>query len=146
MSRIQIPTVLFNASVILAGLKSPSGGSGKLFLFLKQSKIKGIISEPILDEILRNTDKIGQSKSKIVKILPKLFKIHSPPKKETVRKFGEVVIYFGDAHVLASSYEAKVKFLVSLDQKHILALKDIVKDFKIVTPGQLIEYLEPHIQ
>lgn len=142
MSITQIPTVLFNASVILAGLKSPFGGSGKLPSYLKEHKIKGIISEPILDEILRNTDKIGQSKSKIQKILPKLFKIYSPPRKETVEKFGEIVIYFGDAYVLTSSYEVKVKFLVSLDQKHILALKDKIEDFKIVTPGQLIRYLD----
>lgn len=142
MSETQVPTVLFNASVILAGLKSPSGGSGKLFAYLKQDKIKGVISEPILDEVLRNTDKIGQSKQNIQKILPKLFKIYPPPQQEMVERFKEIVIHAGDAHVLASSYGNKAKFLVSLDQKHILAVKDKITDFKIVTPGQLIKHLQ----
>jgi len=45
------PTVLFNASVVLAGLKSPQGGSGELLLWSKQKKIQGLISEAILDEV-----------------------------------------------------------------------------------------------
>jgi len=138
VSIAQIPTVLFNASVILAGLKSPSGGSGKLLSWVKQRKISGVISEPILDEILRNADKIGQNREETQKNLLKLFEIHPEAKKDTVDKFKKIVVHLGDTHVLASAYEAKVKFLVSLDQKHILALKDKVKDFKIVTPGELI--------
>lgn len=134
-----INSVFFNASVVLAGLRSPKGGSGKIISWVKQKKIKGIISEIILDEILRNSSKIGFDKTVLGKIIKDIFQIEAAPNKETVNKYGEVVIYFGDAHVLASAEQAKVDYLVSLDQKHILILEDKIKVFKIIMPGELIE-------
>lgn len=142
MPKHKIPTVLFNASVVLAGLKSPSGGSGKLLFWSKKHNIKGIISEVILDEVLRNSDKIGMSKKDVDSKIQRVFIIHPEPKQKEVKQFNNMVVDFGDAHVLASAKEAKVKFLVTLDQKHLLILQSKVRGFKIVTPGQLIELLK----
>ena len=50
---INTPTVFFNASVIIAGFISINGVSAKLLGHIKENKIKGIISEIILDEVLR---------------------------------------------------------------------------------------------
>lgn len=142
MSTPKIPTILFNASAVLAGLKSPSGGSGKLLKWTKQQKIKGIISEVILDEILRNSDKIGISQKGVGSKIQKLFTIYPQPKQKDVEKFNNIVMDFGDAHVIASAKEARAQFLVTLDQKHLLILQNKIKDLKIVTPGQLIELLK----
>lgn len=142
MSKRQISSCLLNASVILAGLKSPSGGSGKILSWVKQARIKGVISEIILDEVLRNSQKIGLSEEQTSQIIEKKsIQIIREPKEKSAEKFKKIVINVGDTHVLASSQEQKVDFLVTLDQKHLLALKDKVKIFKIVTPGQLIERL-----
>lgn len=133
------PSVLFNASVVLAGFKSPTGGSAKVISWVGKGKIKGIVSETILDEILRNALKIGFEKAELGKRVQKIFQITKEPKTEAVDQFKSIVLDFGDAHVLASCKESKADFLVTLDQKHLLTLKNQIKKFKIVTPGQLIE-------
>ena len=43
--------VLFNASVVLAGLRSKNGASGELLRLVKIGKIDGLISQIIFDEI-----------------------------------------------------------------------------------------------
>ena len=55
--------VLFNASVVLAGLRSPSGGSAKLLDYSEKREIDSCISEIIFDEIIRNAEKIDLTKS-----------------------------------------------------------------------------------
>lgn len=131
--------VLFNASVVLAGLKSPFGGSAKLLSWCKNRKIRGLISEIILDEIVRNTPKIGLSR-KVTADLGSLFDIKIAPQKEEIEFFRGIVTDFGDAHVLASCKEENAEFLVTLDKKHLLVLKNKVKIFKIVSPGELINF------
>lgn len=135
--------VLFNASVVLAGLKSRTGGSGELLQWVKQSKIKGIISETIFDEVLRNAERIGFTRQQTEKSTNDIFiQISQAPKEKTVEQFKEEVLDLGDAHVLASAKEAEVQFLVTLDKKHLLVLKDRIKTFRIVSPGQLIGLLK----
>ncbi len=135
-------SVLFNASVVLAGLKSPTGGSARLLDFVKTNKIKGLISEVIFDEVLRNASRIGFNGEQLSKRIRSIFPtIEKEPAKASIDKFTSLVIDLGDTHVLASTYESNSDFLVTLDKKHLLILQDQVKDFKIVTPGQLIEML-----
>lgn len=142
MSKKNTVYVLFNASVVLAGLKSPSGGSGKLLRWVKQSKIKGIISETIYDEILRNAERVGFRKAQVEESINDTFtQVSQAPNEKIVEQFKEKVLDLGDAHVLASAKEKEVQFLVTLDKKHLLVLKDKIKTFKIVTPGELIELL-----
>jgi len=136
-----VPNVLFNASVVLAGLKSPMGGSGKLLQWANQKKITGIISEVILDEIRCNINKAGLNKKSINKIVTTFPKVLPAPKKSTVISFYEVVIDYGDAHVLASALEADAQFLVTFDKKHLLSLQNKVKMIEIVSPKQLIKIL-----
>lgn len=61
------PIVLFNASVVLAGLHSPLGGSGKLLKWSKKGQIIGLIGELIIDEVRRNAEKVGFRKSDVNK-------------------------------------------------------------------------------
>lgn len=133
--------VFFNASVVLAGFKSPKGGSGKIISWAKTRKIRGIISEIILDEVLRNASKIGFNKPVLEKKIREIFQVVPAPDEKIVSRYNNIVIYYGDAHVLASSEQIKTDYLVSLDQKHILILKDRVRIFKIVSPDDLIQEL-----
>lgn len=132
------PLVFFNASVIIAAILSPKGGSAKVLNLVKKGKIKGIISEVIFNEVLRHSDKIKKSEEVLTKEILKFnFEIVKALNKLNL-KFEKIVFDRGDIHVLTSAYESKVKYLVTLDAKHILSLSDKIKDFKIVTPGQLI--------
>ncbi len=138
----QTPLIFFNASVIIAGLISPSGGSGRLLRDAEEKQVTGVISEIILDEVLRHWDKIGKSKSRIEQTVKRIFpKMHPIPKETTIEKYNGKTLDLGDAHVLASSDDSRCDYLVTLDKKHLLAIAGKIKKFKIVSPGQLISLL-----
>ena len=135
----QIPTVFFNASVILAGLKSPKGGSGLLLKWCQQNKVKGVVSEIVIDEVKRHLSKISLASTDLAYIVRKYsFKVTPAPEKSPLKKYLPVVVDPGDAHVLAACNQAKTKFLVTLDKRHLLVLRDEINEFKILSPGQFI--------
>lgn len=131
----------FNASVILAALNSPRGGSAKLIKYCRQQKIHGEISEIVLDEIRRNLFKFKITTGEVKRTVLNFQKILPPPEEKLVKKYQRVVIDPGDGHILASAEEAKVKYLVSLDKHHILTLAKKITKFKIVNPKQLLQIL-----
>jgi predicted nucleic acid-binding protein len=134
------PKVLFNASVILSGFGSPSGGSARVLQLAGTEIIRGVISEIIKNEVTRHADKVKLSQSEVGKRLNELgMKVVLSPRKQMVEKFMKVTIDDGDAHVLATAWELGVDYLVTLDRKHLLVLKGKVGRIKIVTPGELFE-------
>jgi len=134
------PKVFFNASVILAGLRSPVGGSGKILNWASEGRIEGFTSEIILDEARRHSRKIGFSAAKLTKLVEKSLNIYPAP-ENLLEKYQKMVLDVGDIHLFTSSEELKVDYLVTLDKKHVLSLSGDVKKFKIVSPGELIEIL-----
>lgn len=136
------PKVFFNASVILAGIRSPSGGSGKILNWSRNQKINGVISEIVADEAIRHAAKIGVKPAHIQLAVKTIFsQIQTAPTKDNISKFSKIVIDAGDVHVLVSCRDAKADFLVTLDKKHLLILAKKVKWTKIVSPGELIKIL-----
>ena len=67
--------VFFNASVIIAGLRSPKGGSAKLLDCAKQKRITAIISNIIVNEVLKHQVKTSRNQSQIIDFLEKRFYI-----------------------------------------------------------------------
>ena len=139
--KLPAPKVFFNASVILAGLHSPTGGSAKLLNWVKNGHITGIISEIIADEVIRRSYKVNIKSDPIQKQIQALFILEPTPPQKLLDKYSPLVTDQNDAHVFASAQVTHSKFLVSLDKKHILNLKPEIKDFQIVSPGQLIQIL-----
>lgn len=136
------PTVFFNASVILAGLFSRSGGSAKLLKWVRQKKITGIISEIVLDEVIRKAPKIRLSAGEAQRLTITTFSQVLPaPEDRKVTAQKRFVFDQDDAHILASAKQARANFLVTLDKKHLLILQNKIKWTKIVSPKQLIETL-----
>lgn len=134
--------VFFNASVVLAALHSPKGGSAKLIRYCQQKKISGVISEVVLDEIRRNLVKIKITPIKVKRVILSFENIMPAPSHSLVKRYQRLVIDPGDGHILASADEAKVKYLVSLDKHHILVLAPKITKFNIVNPKQLITKIE----
>ena|SRR3990167_9477232 len=131
--------VFFNASVILAGLRSPLGGSGKVLSWVDKGKIEGFISEIVLDEVLKHAAKVGMKSGGVaLRIKMMSIKIVPAPKK-IKKKYVKLVKDFGDIHLFESAESLRVDYLVSFDKKHVLSLARKVKSFKIVSPGGLIE-------
>lgn len=139
--------VLFNASVVLAGLKSPSGGSSKVISFARERTVIAIVSEIILDEVLRNSHRVGFTKEETLDFCNKIFTgVTKAPTQIKVEDYKKIVIDEGDAHILATCSEEKIKYLVTLDKKHLLILKGKIQGLKIVTPGELIEFLATKVR
>lgn len=131
--------VLFNASVVLAGLYSTSGASGMLLDMVKTKKIKGVISELIFNEAVRHADKIGLGSKEIEeKILAVFENSVRAPDVNLVERYYGVTIDDGDAHVFASCEGEDCDILVSLDKKHILVLRGKIKNREILSPGELL--------
>lgn len=106
----------------------------------KAGKISGVISEIVLDEVLRNCSRLALNKEKTLNQIKKIFKLISKaPAESSVNSWKNIIVDFGDAHLLASAHELKADYLVTLDQKHLLVLQKKVKSVRIVSPKELIE-------
>lgn len=136
--------VFLDASVIIAGLYSLSGGSAVILKLIEKDKIKGATSQTVAGEVQRNiSQKLPEIREKFAQILASRKMIILPqPAKEKVLKWYHVIDP-KDAHVLASCVASKADYLVTLDRKHFM-LPNVQKavPFKIVTPKELIGILD----
>src|SRR3990167_356865 len=137
--------VFFDASVIIAALLSPSGGSYQLLKYVKLGKITGITSQTVIEEILEEDkfSRIKKSKREIEQFIAESRLIVRKPISA-----GEIEPYQGlvdieDAHLIAGANLTRCRYLATLDKKHLLR-NDIQRKFlplKIASPGQLLESL-----
>ena len=132
--------VLFNASVVLAGLRSKMGASGVLLKLVRAGKIRGIISELIFNETLKHSKKIGMDEERLGREVVEVFNnnVFKLPQEGMVEKYYPFVSDRGDAHVLASYEQEDCDVLVTLDKKHLLVLQGKIKGVRIVSPGELL--------
>jgi putative PIN family toxin of toxin-antitoxin system len=133
--------VYFDASVIIASLLSPSGGSSRLFRSIKEKKITGVTSQTAVDEVLSKAEKIGKSKNEIENFLGlSSILVRKSITLEEISPYVNLVDA-EDAHIIAGAILSRCDYLVSLDKKHILR-KDIREKFlplRIVSPKELIK-------
>jgi putative PIN family toxin of toxin-antitoxin system len=135
--------VYFDASVIIAALLSPFGGSSCLFKYIKRNVVAGITSQTVIDEILEE-DKRGRLKKSKAEI--EHFITQSGLIVRESITIGEIVPYQAlvdveDAHLLAGAVLTKCNYLVTLDKKHLLR-EDVQKRFlplRIISPKELLE-------
>lgn len=135
--------VYFDASVIIAALLSPTGGSAQLFKFLKAGLIIGITSQTVIEEVLeeKHLPKIKRSRSEIEEFITKSgLIIRRAITSEDIALY-QGIISIDDAHLIAGSKLTKCEYLVTLDKKHLLAA-DIREKFlplNIVSPKELLQ-------
>lgn len=136
--------VFFDASVIFAGVYSPSGGSAKLLEFVRDRKIIGITTATVLDEVLANMDKfggrapvdwpawVGQSGLYVLQHV----------RAEELTIFLDVVAE-KDAHVVAGAAAADAEYLVTLDKKHLdnASVKEVISRPVILSPKDLLRVI-----
>lgn len=115
-------TIFLDASVILSGLASPGGGSGKLFVAAGRNKLKLLTTPRIIEEVVRHLDKLHIASDQLHRLLSeKIVRLVADPNEETVKKFRRIINDPDDAHVLAGAVLSGAGVLLSLDKKHILA-------------------------
>lgn len=136
--------VFLDASVILAGLASKTGGSNVLLQLSEKGRLKAVTSNLVLEEIKRNIKKKFGERQLVAfaewlrKTKPKVVAVN----EKEIESYKEIVAS-KDAHVLAAADKAKVKYLVTLDKKHLLSINQETTSlpFKILTPGDLVNLL-----
>ncbi len=137
------PKVFLDASVIVAGIKRPIGGSGLILEACQKGKIKGILSRIILKEAEKNIVKkfgvefllkyyrwLGQTDLRVVKL----------PTEEEIKKYRSLIAT-KDVHVLATAIKSKAEFLLTLDRKHFMTpkIKKAQLPIKILLPGNFLK-------
>ena len=136
--------VFLDASVIIAGVNSTTGASNFILKLSKDRKIRSFVSEMVLAEVVRNLKKKMPES-----ILIEFFKYLSESNfnKIEFEEESEVLKYQDatddkDVHIIAAAFKARVDYLITLDKKHLLNLKQKLP-FKIVTPGQFLKQVSP---
>lgn len=132
--------IFLDASVIIASILSPTGGSAKVIRLGQLGQWAQITSQTVIDEVKDHTEKIGKSVEEIDQFIKEhSVMVRQRMTKSEIRPFIELVDE-SDAHLIAGSKLTGVDFLVTLDKKHLLK-EDIKKRFKplnIVNPEDLL--------
>lgn len=134
--------VFIDASVILAALGSASGGSAVILKLTQKEKLKGVISQAIIEEVKRNAANLNRKAEDVERIILKSrLEIVEASSLEAEQKYAKLA--GKDAHVVASAVQAKADILLTLDKKHLLNedVKGRLKNLGIMAPGELIKKL-----
>lgn len=137
--------VFFDASVIIAALLSPTGGSALLLSFIKTGRLVGVTSQTVIDEVLEEDKpkKLHKTREEIEQFIATSGLVV----RETIT-LQEIALYQqlidrDDAHLLAGAALTNSSYLVSLDKKHVLSetVRTKVLPLKIVSPKEMLEEL-----
>lgn len=137
------PKVFLDASVIIAGIKRPIGGSGVILKACQKRKIEGAVSRIILKEVEKNILEkfgeefllkyyrwLGQTDLRVVRL----------PKEEEIEKFRSLIAT-KDVHVLATAVKSRADFVLTLDRKHFMTpkIKKAKLPIRILLPGDFLQ-------
>ncbi|MBI5465127.1 putative toxin-antitoxin system toxin component, PIN family [Candidatus Gottesmanbacteria bacterium] len=131
--------IFLDASVVLSGLASFTGGSRKILEAAKDNKIKLLTTPLIIQEVINHLQKLDIETSQLETLLSrKTIQLMANPSKEIIEKFSKTVPDPNDAHVLAGASLSGAIALISLDKKHLLTLKvrKILKPMLVKSPKE----------
>lgn len=135
--------VFFDASVVIAAMLSPAGGSSLLLQYIKARKIIGITSRTVIQEILEEdkAKKLKKSKEEIEQFIAQSgLLVRNQVTLEEISPYrGEVDVE--DVHLIAGAMLTKCVYLVTLDKKHLLRadMQEKFLPLRIVSPKELLE-------
>lgn len=133
-----------DTNVIFSGLYSSRGAPRKILEYFIAGRIKVVVSQQVLEELVRTF------KAKLPEGLPALKRlllnvapeVCADPSAETVLLWKKV-LQPGDAAILAAAVAAEADYFVTGDS-HFLENPAIMQDtgLKIITPAQLVKMVE----
>lgn len=132
--------VFFDASVIIAAILSPTGGSAKLLQFSKKKTIVAITSQTVIDEVIDHAEKIHKTPEKILLYVKASHLLVRERITQTEIEKVSGIVDSADAHLLVGARSAACRYLVTLDKKHLLRsdVQKIVVPLCIVNPKELL--------
>lgn len=142
-------TLFFDASVLVAGAHSETGGSA---LLLEACKLGGFVAQVTALVILEAAHVLERDfpRRSMVRFYDSLagidWRILPVPPAERLETYTSL-IDAKDLHVLAAAVEGESDFLLTLDRRHILAAAERVAEaglpIRILTPGEFIRRVYP---
>ena len=134
--------VFFDASVIFSACQSSNGGSRRLIELVKTSKMIGITSQTVIEEVEKNTDKFSALFPFASFIKDNNFFVRSKITLTEIKPY-QNLIEAKDAHVVAGAVLTECDYLVTLDKKHLnnSRIKSFIVQIKIVSPKELLGIL-----
>lgn len=135
--------VFLDASVIIAAILSPSGGSAKLMQLISLKQVIGITTQTVVEEIIEHSSKIDKTVEEIIKFIANHGILVRKKVTGTESERFRDTVDPDDAHLIAGSLLTKCQCLVTLDRKHLLRqdIRAKVKPLKIVEPGDILKDL-----
>ncbi len=116
--------IFLDASVVLAGLASSTGGSRKILAAARDNKIKLLTTPFIIQEVVNHLQKLDIEPSQLETLLSrKTIHLMANPHEKIIEKFSKTSSDPNDAHVLAGASLSGAIALISLDKKHLLTPK-----------------------
>lgn len=133
--------IYLDASVIIAAMLSPTGGSAKLIQFVRLGAVAGITSQTAIAEIEENALKIGKTSSETRQFIFNNRIIVRKRINKTEEEPYQGLVEEEDIHIVAGAKLTKCDYLVTLDKKHLLKdeVKKLVKPLKVVNPKEYLE-------
>ena len=136
--------VFLDASVILAGLASPHGGSSLLFKAAKKKKITLITTPLVINEVNRHLIKLKVKPSLLKTLLDRrIVNLVADPPETLIKRCRRLTADPDDAHVLAGAVITSARFLLSLDKKHLVTSRTnkYLRPMRVLTPKQFWQRL-----
>lgn len=135
--------VFFDASVIIAAILSPTGGSAKLITFAKNKTIIAITSQTVIDEVTDHTEKIHTTPEDVFEYVKESGLLIREQVTQTEIEKVSGVVDPTDAHLVVGARGAACHYLVTLDKKHLLRsdIRKNVAPLRIVNPKKLLDAL-----
>lgn len=137
-------SIFLDTSVIVSGFRSKTGASSYILSLCQKGKLKGVISDLVIREIIVNLKAKAGSEALIEfyqLLAGDVFTVVNIDHEEELKRFSGIT-HDKDVHVLAGCQKAGADFLISLDKKHILTpvVAKALHPIKVVTPGDFLKY------
>ncbi len=133
--------IFLDSNVLFSALYSSSGAPRIILSHIIDGKLKLVISEQVLEEVVRTVkDKIPDTLADLRKLLVSIpLEITEDQSPEDVAQWTEM-IDIGDAGVLAAAVKAQPDYLITRD-RHFFENPGIAdkSGLKILTPAQFLE-------
>jgi len=130
-----------DASVLFAASFSPTGASREIIRQAIRGKVTLVASKLVYDEAEKNlADKAPEALAafhQFVDAVP--FETVRPSKRQVLQAAEYSALK--DAPIVAAAKRAQVDYLVSLDRRHLVGVKEVAQrsGLKIVLPSELLE-------
>jgi predicted nucleic acid-binding protein len=136
--------LFIDSDVIISSLLSTSGAA---FFLLNKSPIKAIITTISLRELQIVMKRMNINEKKLQSLIKKRLEVVNLTQSlvKIKKEYSKFVTDENDAHIVAGSHHAKVKYLITYNLKHFNADKiNKELDVLIMTPAIFMQFLRTH--